>query len=260
MKRQAPRRPRNSPQDPHHFTPFACAQRLNLHRALRAASEPRVMHRRHFCPTLATLLLAWSAAASAHSPPIAPGVPFWRPPVLLVQGAEQPVRLQALQLDVDVAGRIAQTRVRMDFYNPNARPLEGKLQFPLSAGQIVSGFALDVDGELRDAVPVEKTRAQQVFEDITRLRVDPGLLQTTVGNNYELRVYPLMPGKTRTVELRIVEPAAARLQVPLAYAERVGAFDVTLRIPGATSAPELIGGQGLGLRFEREAGGGFVAR
>jgi Ca-activated chloride channel family protein len=218
------------------------------------------MHRRHFCPTLATLLLAWSAAASAHSPPIAPGVPFWRPPVLLVQGAEQPVRLQALQLDVDVAGRIAQTRVRMDFYNPNARPLEGKLQFPLSAGQIVSGFALDVDGELRDAVPVEKTRAQQVFEDITRRRVDPGLLQTTVGNNYELRLYPLPPGRTRTVVLTITEPAAPRLQIPLAYASRVTSFALQLRYPTATSTPAFESANPLGLRFERDRQGGYTAQ
>ena len=75
----------------------------------------------------------------------------------------------------------------------------------------MSGFALDVDGRQRAAVPVEKARAQQVFEDITRRRVDPGLLQTTIGNNYELSIYPLLPGKTRTVELRIVEPGTGEV-------------------------------------------------
>ena len=123
------------------------------------------------------------------------------------QGAEQPIRLQALKVDVEVSAGVAETRVQMEFFNPNGRVLEGKLQFPLASGQIVSGFALDIDGELRDAVPVEKARAQQVFEDIVRRRVDPGLLQTTLGNNYELRIYPLAPGKTRTVVLRLVEPA-----------------------------------------------------
>ena len=89
--------------------------------------------------------------------------------------------MQSLRLDVEVSGGVAQTRVEMVFLNPNARTLEGKLQFPLAPGQVVSGFALDVDGRLRDAVPVEKARAEQVFEDITRRRVDPGLLQTTLG-------------------------------------------------------------------------------
>ena len=52
----------------------------------------------------------------------------------------------------------------MEFFNPNGRILVGKLQVPLADGQVVTGFALDVDGQLRDAVPVEKARAQQVFE------------------------------------------------------------------------------------------------
>ena len=206
--------------------------------------------------------------AFAQTPPIsapwsAPGRPpiaAWRAPTLQVEGAEQPIRLASLQVEVEVAAGAAETRVRMVFFNPNPRVLEGKLQFPLAPGQVVSGFALDVDGRLRAAVPVEKARAQQVFEDIARRRVDPGLLQTTIGNNYELRVYPLMPGKTRTVELRIVEPAASRLQVPLGYADRVDALSVSLRVPGAATAPELAGAASLGLRFQREAGGGFVAR
>ena len=85
----------------------------------------------------------------------------------------------------------------MVFFNPNSRMLEGKLQFPLGAGQVVSGFALDVDGQMRAAVPVGEGAREQVFEDIARRRVDPGLLQTTIGNNYELRVYPLNPGGER---------------------------------------------------------------
>jgi len=207
-------------------------------------------------------------AVATSPPPIAvtapvsatPPVSAWRAPMLQVQGAEQPVRLASLQIDVEVAGGAAETRVQMVFFNPNNRILEGKLQFPLAPGQVVSGFALDVDGRLRAAVPVEKARAQQVFEDIARRRVDPGLLQTTIGNNYELRIYPLLPGKTRTVELRIVEPAASRLQVPLGYADRVDALSLSLRVPGAAAAPELVGANPLGLRFEREANGGFVAR
>ena len=176
------------------------------------------------------------------------------------QGAEQPIRLQALKVDVEVSAGVAETRVQMEFFNPNGRVLEGKLQFPLASGQIVSGFALDIDGELRDAVPVEKARAQQVFEDIVRRRVDPGLLQTTLGNNYELRIYPLAPGKTRTVVLRLVEPATTRLSLPLAYAKAVDRFEFSLRYASAAARPQIVSGNPLGLAFERDPRGGFVAR
>ena len=188
-----------------------------------------------------TLIAGLGATAGALAQPrpqlVAPPPGGWRPPALVVAGAEQPVRLQSLRIDVEVAAGVAETRVQMEFFNPNTRVLEGKLQFPLGAGQVVSGFALDIDGQMRDAVPVEKARAEQVFEDITRRRIDPGLLQTTLGNNYELRVYPLSPGKSRTVVLTLVEAAPARLVLPLAYAASVPRFDLSLRYAGAQLQP-----------------------
>jgi Ca-activated chloride channel homolog len=211
-----------------------------------------------------TLIAGLSATAGALAQPrpqfVAPPPTGWRPPALVVSGADQPVRLQSLKVDVEVAGGVAETRVQMEFFNPNSRVLEGKLQFPLGAGQVVSGFALDIDGQMRDAVPVEKARAEQVFEDITRRRVDPGLLQTTLGNNYELRVYPLNPGKTRTVVLTLVEAAPARLVLPLAYAASVPRFDLSLRYASAQVQPEIESGNALGLSFERDPRGGFSAR
>jgi Ca-activated chloride channel family protein len=203
---------------------------------------------------------AAAALASAQPRPELEAPPPWRAPTLVAQGAQQPVRLRALKVEVEVAAGVAETRVQMEFFNPNSRVLEGKLQFPLGAGQVVSGFALDVDGQLRDAVPVEKARAEQVFEDIARRRVDPGLLQTTAGNNYELRVYPLLPGKTRTVVLRLVEPAATRLALPLGYANRVEQLDVSLHYASAATRPSVASGSALGLAFERDPRGGFGAR
>ena len=212
--------------------------------------------------TLVAGLGATTTGALAQPRPqvVAPPPGGWRPPALVVAGAEQPVRLQSLRIDVEVAAGVAETRVQMEFFNPNARVLEGKLQFPLGAGQVVSGFALDIDGQMRDAVPVEKGRAEQVFEDIARRRVDPGLLQTTLGNNYELRVYPLNPGKSRAVVLTLVEAAPARLLLPLAYAASVPRLDLTLRYAGAQMQPEIESGNPLGLAFERDPRGGFSAR
>ena len=225
----------------------------------------------HACTTRRSLFYVAACAAFAaatstvaqprqHLVPSLPPTATWQPPVLRVQGAEQPIRLQALKVDVEVSADVAETRVQMEFFNPNGRILEGKLQFPLASGQIVSGFALDIDGELRDAVPVEKARAQQVFEDIVRRRVDPALLQTTLGNNYELRIYPLAPGKTRSVVLRLVEPATTRLSLPLAYAKAVDRFEVSLRYASAAARPQIISSNPLGLAFERDPRGGFVAR
>ena len=132
-------------------------------------------------------------------------------PRLVVRGpVDQPVRLESVAIVADLVGGQAETRIDLVFRNPNGRVLEGELQFPLLEGQQVAGFALDVDGKLRDAVPVEKDKGRQVFEDIVRRGVDPGLLEATQGNNYKLRIYPLPANGTRSVRLRIVRGACRR--------------------------------------------------
>lgn len=215
--------------------------------------------------TLSQVSMASAPPAALAKPRIAQPVPpppitAWRPPSLQVQGAEQPVRLQSLQIDVEVSGGVAETRVVMEFFNPNNRVLEGELQFPLTSGQAVTGFGLDVNGKLRDAVPVEKARAQEIFEDIARQGVDPGVLQSTLGNNYKLRIYPLNPRASRTVALRISEAAGTSLQVPLAYAQSVKDFALTVRYPAVSSAPRLQSNPLLNLRFVADPKGGFSAR
>ena len=70
------------------------------------------------------------ALAFAQSPPpvSAPEV-AWRPPVLRVEGAEQPVRIESLRIDVGVAGGAAATTVRMVFFNPTSASSKASSSF-----------------------------------------------------------------------------------------------------------------------------------
>ena len=61
----------------------------------------------------------------------------------------KPMQLQDLSVDILVVGQTAVTTMEMTFYNPNSRVMEGEFEFPLSDGQQVSRFALDIDGKLR---------------------------------------------------------------------------------------------------------------
>jgi Ca-activated chloride channel homolog len=167
---------------------------------------------------LVALFFLWAAAAmaGARTPP---------PPTVRLIPAEpaaQPIQLRHLDIHSTISGGMAETTVKMEFYNPNHRQLEGNLQFPLADGQQITAFALDINGVMRPAVPVEKARGREVFEAIERRRVDPGLLEVTQGNNFKLRVYPIMPMSTRTVELRYAEPLVRRgaswvYRLPLEY-------------------------------------------
>lgn len=184
------------------------------------------------------------------------------PPLLQVSGAETPVALRSVDIDTVVVGGLAQTTVEMVFFNPNARPLEGNLDFPLRDGQSVTGFALDFDGKLRPAVPVEKAKGRQVFETIERERVDPALLEQTAGNHFKLRIFPIPAHGSRRVQLRYVEslPRAGkdmRLSLPLGYAAGVEALSLRIAAQGLGGKPVAVGALG-DVEFKRK-GKGWVA-
>lgn len=111
------------------------------------------------------------------------------------------VNLAKLDIQVKIAGNISTTTMTMVFRSNATRILEGRLTFPLPEGVSVSGYALDINGKLRNAVPVEKEKAKEVFESIEKRRVDPGILEKVEGNNFRTRIYPIMPNSTRTVQI-----------------------------------------------------------
>ncbi len=189
------------------------------------------------CTVLLLALAAWPAGA--QSPPISR--PQAATPLLIAPAAEQPVQLRHARIEGEVQAGIAQTRITLEFHNPNRRVLEGELQFPLADGQQISGFALDINGEMRDAVPVPKDRGRQVFEEIARRGVDPGLLEQTAGNQFRLRIYPLPAGGSRRVQLVMREPLAFDGQgwqwtLPLQFAAGAAAVELKLQAPATTSA------------------------
>ncbi len=214
------------------------------------------MNRRHFLLNMRTMAVAGCAFNLVHGAAAQDVRPVNLPPRLTVaQGAETPVVLQAIRIESEISGSRALTTVEMTFFNPNRRVLEGELQFPLLDGQQVSGFALDIDGKLREAVPVEKAKGQQVFEDVIRQRIDPALLQVTAGNNYKLRVYPLPAQGTRRVMIRYAEslPVSGvlrRYRLPLDYARDLTGFSLRVLVRAPENAPALAGTQPQGLAFK----------
>ena len=201
------------------------------------------------------LLLSTASHGQApeHAPatPITPPLPQdWQPPrIVLATPARIPIRLDSVRIDAEIHGNQALTQVELVFFNPNDRVLEGDLQFPLLDSQRVVGMAMDVGGRLREAVPVEKVKGQQVFEDVIRQRIDPALLEVTEGNNYKLRIYPIPASGAKQVVLRILETLPVRegrlsFRMPLAYADQLKQLALTLRVFGKDEPVALGGGLG----------------
>lgn len=186
-------------------------------------------------PLLFMALNPTAAASNETVPPLRDGrIPPHLdtfPPRLRVSEAEKPVRLVSLAVRTEIRSAIAESSLEMEFYNPNNRILEGELEFPLLPGQEISGLALDIDGTLHRGVPVSKTRGQEVFDEVVRQQVDPALLESTRGNAYRLRVYPLPAKGKRRVVVRIMQPLHAengvlRYRLPLSYADSLDTISV----------------------------------
>lgn len=172
-------------------------------------------------------------------------------------GAERPLRLETLRIDVKVHGNLATTTMEMIFYNDLNRVLEGNLYFPLGEGQSVSRFAMEVNGDLREGVVVEKDKGRQVFESVVRRQIDPGLLERTRGNNFKSRIYPIpAKGHKRLLvayeqELKHSEAGPLYL-LPLQFKETVKQFSLRVEVfkqpvqPAWDRAHEMAN-----LRFER---------
>lgn len=171
---------------------------------------------------IATTIFAWNAAIAQIS-------------IKTGNSAENPIKITDLSIKVKVVGNIATTNFEMTVTNTSKRILEGELTLPLNGDQDICRYALDVNGKLREGVPVEKIKARQTFEAIVRRGVDPGLVQKTKGNIFKTRIYPINPNGKRTVAIGITETLAAKdgkllYSLPLEGIDTVGHFSIDVAV------------------------------
>ncbi|MES2275617.1 MAG: VIT domain-containing protein [Bacteroidota bacterium] len=165
-------------------------------------------------------------------------------PQLTVDGkSNNGVKLQQLKIDVAVYGNISRTTWQMTFLNTTSRILEGTLNFPLKDGINVSRYALDINGKMREAVPVDRGKGTAVFESVERRRIDPGLLEKVAGNTFRTRIYPINPHSTRTViigyeeEIPMAENGSLKFTLPLNVKDTVEKFSLHTSVIQSTAAP-----------------------
>jgi hypothetical protein len=173
----------------------------------------------------------------------------------------RPLRLADLNVDVQLVGQIARTTVRAMFSNSTGELLEGDFSLALPDDAVVTGYALDVNGQMLDGVLSEPQHVRAQYEKQIRRKVDPGLAEVSRANVFRTRVYPIDAEKGRTIRVTFVAPihATAGWVLPLSLNQRVGRVDIKLRAEGVSSAPAFV----LPGPFEAEwraEGNAFVAQ
>ncbi len=177
----------------------------------------------------ATLSFLCTPALAQEGP-----VQIWTPSV----AGERPIRLSSMSIQAKTYGFLASTRIEMEFENPNNRVMEGEFVFPLTPAQTVAGYALEVNGVLREGVVVPKQTARIAFEEITRRGVDPGLAELTRGNVFRTRIYPIPARGVKRIAITI-EQALQRMdgkwsyRLPVPVTGKLDRYSVRVEAVGA---------------------------
>nr|WP_315241342.1 VIT domain-containing protein [uncultured Flavobacterium sp.] len=183
---------------------------------------------------------------------------FAQSPELNVKGEEaEKVKMSQLLVNVKVIGNIAYTTAEMHFFNSGTRQMEAELIFPLPENVSVSRYAIDINGKMREAVPVNKNKGKQVFEAIEHRRVDPGLLEKVDGNNFRTRIYPLMPNGERIViigyeeELSALDKNNLGYQLVSRYPKKLDKFQIRVSVTGSSTEPGIAERTGSKMSFSK---------
>src|SRR5688572_21654950 len=184
-------------------------------------------------PLLAILLTASVASAQAIEMRV-PGADPKQP---------HPVSLAKADVSAVIAGGLVRTAMTMTFENAADRVLEGELVFPLPGGATVCAYALDVGGQLVDAVTIEKDKARITFETEVRKGIDPGIVEKVQGNNFRTRVYPIPAKGSRTIRVEYVseliggQNGSLAYQLPLKWSSPVKEAKLRVEVVKASAAP-----------------------
>src|SRR5690606_13482842 len=155
------------------------------------------------------------------------------------------VSLESMQINVEIFGNLAKTTSTLVFKNNSNRVLEGNLTFPLPENTTVSSYAIDINGKLRNAVPVPKERAIEVFESIQKRNVDPGIIEKVEGNNFKTRISPIPANGTRTIQIAYyqelnLEKNNYQYHLPLDSSEKIAKFNLIVKVYQSSEKPKLI--------------------
>ncbi len=177
------------------------------------------------------------------------------------RSGERALNISNFDVSVRMAGGVAQTTAVITFHNPGVTPLEGDFTLDLPAGAVVTGYALDINGQMVDGVLVGKRQGELAYQKKVRQNLDPGIAEVTRDNAFRTHVFPIPAHGDRTVQLKFANAVGpdAPYVLPLNVAEPIhdvsfevidtdrGAKDTPLAVkePGGMAAHWIVTDEGL---------------
>ena len=178
---------------------------------------------------------------------------------------DQPVQLKSCHISIEANAFTATTFMELEFYNPGNEVVEGRQNFYLNKGQVISAFQLDLNGKYRDGSIEEKWKALRSYSSIVGKRMDPAVIQMNYNNYYSLFIYPIPAKSSRKVtitidQLLVTDSNKLIYELPLSFSSPTENFsaDVNINVNGS---PRVAGSKGFLEKalFEKNENGGSAS-
>ena len=169
------------------------------------------MNRTALGPTLTLLcwLVSCAVPATAQDDDLEPGRAASESPYFQVLSATEPgvdaLPLKDTQVDVTIAGVIADVSVVQTYTNEGTVPLEAKYVFPGSTRAAVHGLTMVIGDRVVRARIQTKKEARQTYEAAKTAGKTATLLEQHRPNVFEMALANILPGDVIRVELRYTE-------------------------------------------------------
>jgi Ca-activated chloride channel family protein len=114
------------------------------------------------------------------------------------------ISLADMITSISIDDQFATVKVLQIFRNHTNDDIEGKYVFSLPDNAQVSNFAIWENGVRIPAVVVERQKASELYEELTAMKIDPGLAEQGEDdeqNLFTVRVYPIPAQGTKRIEL-----------------------------------------------------------
>ncbi len=116
---------------------------------------------------------------------------------------ESILSMEKMDVYIDLNNQYADVKIIQIYKNHTGNQIEGKYIFTMPDGATIADFAIWDDLVRIPSVVMEKQRARDIYEQITRR--DPGLLEMTdvksVVNKFSCRVFPIKAYGTKRIEM-----------------------------------------------------------
>lgn len=112
-----------------------------------------------------------------------------------------PLRIEDHLVRTTIRDHVALTTLTQTFRNDSKQRLEGTYVFPLPENADLTDFKMSFNGKMVEGEVLPADEARQIYESIVAQSRDPGLIEFIGRRLLRMRVFPIEPESTTTIEV-----------------------------------------------------------